>query len=68
MLRVPLHGRLSADGGHAHRTDMDLESSTGDPSNVNTDRLLNPKNSTPNTQGHEGIPIFFVGEGMAIKA
>ena len=63
-----VHGRSSADGSHACRTDMDLESWTGDPSNVNTDRLLNPKNSTPNTQGHKGVPIFFVKEGMAIKA
>ena len=48
--------------------DMDLESLTGDLSNVNTDRLLNPKKKTQLlTQGHEGVPIFFVGKGWPLK-
>ena len=42
---------------------MDLYSSTGDPSNVNTDRLLNPKTQLLTHKGTRAYPSSLRGKG-----
>ena len=46
---------------------MDLESLTGDPSNVNTDRLLNPKTQLLTLKGTRAYPSSLCGKGWPLR-